>query len=123
MGRPFRRCGRPTATERRHLRPSVVRRRARTGQSPDPRAADQCPVGPRAAPHFGGYSSAEQPGGCPLSGGVAVQFAGRSVALDTSAGIWLAESAVNAKPDTVAALVPSSFAAVARVSHPSARYV
>ena len=35
-----------------------------------------------------------------------MQFAGRSVALDTSAGIWLAESALSAKPDTVAALVP-----------------
>jgi hypothetical protein len=52
-----------------------------------------------------------------------VQFAGRSVALDTSAGIWLAESALSAKPDTVAALVPASFEAVARVFHPAVRYV
>ena len=52
-----------------------------------------------------------------------MQFAGRSVALDTSAGIWLAESAQNAKPDTVAALVPASFEAVARVFHPAVRYV
>src|SRR3954447_12310210 len=114
MGRPFSVCGRPTAApERRQSRPSVVRRRARTGQSPDPRAADHCPVGPRAAPYLGGYSAAEQPGGCPLSGGVVVQFAGRAVALDTSAGIWLAESAKSAPPDTVAALVPASFQAVA----------
>jgi hypothetical protein len=53
----------------------------------------------------------------------AVQFAGRSVALDTSAGIWLAESALSAKPDTVAALVPASFPAMARVFHPAVRYV
>ena len=52
-----------------------------------------------------------------------MQFAGRSVALDTSAGIWLAESAQSAKPDTVAALVPASFEAVARVFHPAVRYV
>jgi len=74
-------------------------------------------------PHYGGYSAAEQPGGCPLSGGVTVQFAGRSVALDTSAGIWLVESAQRAKPDTVAALVPATFEAVARVFHPAVRYV
>jgi hypothetical protein len=58
-----------------------------------------------------------------LGVGATVQFAGRSVALDTSAGIWLAESARSATPDTVAALVPSSFQAVARVFHPAVRYV
>jgi hypothetical protein len=52
-----------------------------------------------------------------------VQFAGRSVALDTSAGLWLAESARKAPADTVAALVPRSFEAVARVFHPAVRYV
>ncbi|MCZ2823504.1 MULTISPECIES: hypothetical protein [unclassified Modestobacter] len=52
-----------------------------------------------------------------------MQFTGRSVALDTSAGIWLAESAASATPATVAALVPSSFEAVARVFHPAVRYV
>ncbi|GAA4727111.1 hypothetical protein GCM10023328_01550 [Modestobacter marinus] len=52
-----------------------------------------------------------------------MQFTGRSVALDTSAGIWLAESAAAAPPCTVAALVPSSFEAVARVLHPAVRYV
>ena len=52
-----------------------------------------------------------------------MQFAGRSVALDTSAGLWLVESASMAKPDTVAALVPASFEAVARVFHPAVRYV
>src|SRR3954469_8503246 len=48
MGRPF-----GVESERRHDRQSVVRRRARTGQSPDPRAADRCPVGPCAAPPSG----------------------------------------------------------------------
>ena len=52
-----------------------------------------------------------------------MQFTGRSVALDTVAGVWLAESARAATPGTVAALVPSSFEAVARVFHPAVRYV
>ena len=52
-----------------------------------------------------------------------MQFAGRPVALDTSAGIWLANSARRAKPDTVGALVPASFEAVLRVFHPAVKYV
>jgi hypothetical protein len=52
-----------------------------------------------------------------------VQFAGRAVALDTSAGLWLAEATRSARPDTVASLVPARFEAVARVFHPAVRYV
>src|SRR3954451_5861107 len=101
MGRPF-----GVESERRHDRPSVVRRRARTGQSPDPRAADNCPVGPRAAPLVSGSSAAEQPGGCPFSGWFpAVHFAGRPVETDLSAAAWIARAV--AQPGAgVAALVP-----------------
>src|SRR3954453_14869182 len=70
-----------------------------------------------------GTAPRSSPGGGRFLGVVGVQFAGRSVALDTSAGIWLAESAQSAKPDTVAALVPASFPAFARVFHPAVRYV
>jgi hypothetical protein len=63
------------------------------------------------------------PGVVRCLGVIAVQFAGRSVALDTTAGIWLVEAATSAKPDTVAALVPKSFEAFARVFHPAVRYV
>jgi hypothetical protein len=52
-----------------------------------------------------------------------VQFAGRAVALDTSAGAWLAEAFARRSLDTVAALVPARFEAVARVFHPAVRYV
>ncbi len=52
-----------------------------------------------------------------------VQFAGRAVALDTSAGLWLAEATRGARADTVAAHVPARFEAVARVFHPAVRYV
>ncbi|MGY1855307.1 hypothetical protein [Modestobacter sp. SYSU DS0290] len=52
-----------------------------------------------------------------------MQFAGRAVALDTTAGQWLAESARSARPETVAALVPAGFPALARVFHPAVRYV
>jgi hypothetical protein len=52
-----------------------------------------------------------------------VQFAGRAVALDTSAGAWLAEAFARRSLDTVASLVPARFEAVARVFHPAVRYV
>jgi hypothetical protein len=52
-----------------------------------------------------------------------VQFAGRAVALDTSAGAWLAEAFARKSLDTVASLVPARFEAVARVFHPAVRYV
>ena len=52
-----------------------------------------------------------------------MQFAGRSVALDTTAGDWLAEALHRAPLDTVGSLVPAGFAAVARVFHPAVRYV
>jgi hypothetical protein len=52
-----------------------------------------------------------------------VQFAGRSVALDTAAGDWLAEALHRAPLDTVGSLVPAGFAAVARLFHPAVRYV
>ena len=52
-----------------------------------------------------------------------MQFAGRSVALDTTAGDWLAEALHRAPLDTVGSLVPAGFAAMARVFHPAVRYV
>jgi hypothetical protein len=52
-----------------------------------------------------------------------VQFAGRPVETDVSGAAWLAASVADRAPDTVAALVPREFAAVARVFHPAVRYV
>ena len=52
-----------------------------------------------------------------------MQFAGRSVALDTTAGAWLADALHRTAPDTVGHLVPAGFPAMARVFHPAVRYV
>ena len=52
-----------------------------------------------------------------------MQFAGRAVALDTSAGAWLTEAFARRSLDTVASLVPARFEAFARVFHPAVRYV
>ena len=52
-----------------------------------------------------------------------MQFAGRPVALDPSAGEWLARAAQKASPGTVAALVTTRFPAIARIFHPAVRYV
>src|SRR3712207_7044316 len=107
MGRPF-----GVETERWHLhRPSVARRRARTGQSPDPRAADTRPVGPRAAAsrwRRGAARGSSVPGdrspAVPAGEGrAAVDTATRSA----PAGRWIAEAVRAATPDTVAALVPA----------------
>src|SRR3712207_5050036 len=114
MGRPF-----GVESERRHDRPSVVRRRARTGQSPDPRAADTCPVGPRAA---------SPRGQAPRSSPGVVRSPGReqrpvsTVGRTAPAGRWIAEAVRRAPRDTVAALLPAGFAAHARVFHPAVRY-
>src|SRR3712207_1593767 len=115
MGRPF-----GVESERWHDRPSVVRRRARTGQSPDPRAAGICPAGPRAAPLLGGLGAAEQPGGCPFSGEGRVAFAGRPVEADVTPGAWVAAALRHDR--SVASLVPPLFEAYARVLHPAVRY-
>src|SRR5829696_6667164 len=103
-------------------RPSVVRRRARTGQSPDPRAADICPVGPRAAASSED-GAAEQPGGCPFSREVSVRLAGLPVQDDVSTGVWVSSARRRGEPGTVAALVPAVFEAYARILHPAVRYV
>src|SRR3954451_17886159 len=97
MGRPF-----GTQSERRHDRPSVVRRRARTGQSPDPRAADTCPVCPRAGPwprqagRGGAARGLSVPGEVPVSTG--------AVETGDSPGAWVA--AALRRDRTVASLVP-----------------
>jgi hypothetical protein len=52
-----------------------------------------------------------------------VQFAGRAVALDTTAGNWLADAVRKYPLDTVGSLVPARFEALARVFHPAVRYV
>ena len=52
-----------------------------------------------------------------------MQFAGRPVVLDPTAGEWITQAAAKAKPDTVAALVTRRFPAVVRVFHPAVRYV
>src|SRR4051812_14207482 len=118
MGRPF-----GVEPERRHDRPSVVRRRARTGQSPDPRAADNCPVGPRAAPLVPqGPAPRSSPGVVRSPGSFrAVQFAGRPVETDLSAAAWIAR-AVAPPGAGAAALAPPVFGAYARVFHPAIRY-
>src|SRR5690349_8410103 len=116
MGRPFR-----LRSERRHDRPSVVRRRARTGQSPDPRAADICPVGPRAAAIDAAPRSS--PGVVrPLGRLQSVQIAGLPVEEDVSLGVWLSSARRRGRPGTVGALVPAVFEAYARVLHPAVRY-
>src|SRR3954452_13398231 len=119
MGRPF-----GVHFERRHDRPSVVRRRARTGQSPDPRAADICPVGPRAAPlPRQGQAPRSSPGVARLPGRFPrVHLVGRPVETDPSAAGWIAAALTPADPPTVASLVPPVFAAYARVLHPAIRY-
>src|SRR3712207_9192745 len=109
MGRPF-----GVESERWHDRPSVVRRRARTGQSPAPRAADICPVGPRAAPGPARQVAVEQPGGCPFPGEGRVAFAGRPVETDISPAAWFADAGW---------IGPPVFPAYARVLHPAIRYV
>src|SRR3954451_6703367 len=127
MGRPF-----GVQFERRHDRPSVVRRRARTGQSPDPRAADICPVGPRAAP---------LPGRDKRRGaarGLSVSWVGsrraprrpsrrdrplrRRLAPPPPAAGGPAARPAPAAPPTVACLLPPVFEAYARVLHPAIRY-
>src|SRR3954451_2028249 len=106
MGRPF-----GVDSERRHDRPSVVRRRARTGQSPDPRAADTCPVGPRAAVLREQAPAPRSSPGVVRSPGRfrPVQLAGRPVETDASAGSWLAGGLVPSVPPTLASLVPPVF--------------
>src|SRR3954469_14514484 len=118
MGRPF-----GVEFERRHDRPSVVRRRARTGQSPDPRAAGTCPAGPRAACPFPGSAPRSSPGVVRSLGRLrAVQFAGRHPETDLSPGAWVADGTAGARWPTVAALLPRGFAGYARVFHPAYRY-
>src|SRR3954453_16917297 len=110
MGRPFRHCARPAGSERRHDRPSVARRRARTGQSPDPRAADICPVGPRAA---------ALPSAAPRSSPGVVRSLGRFLPVQVA---WIAEGLLPWSEHRVGSLVPSVFEAYARVFHPAVRY-
>src|ERR671916_1436989 len=99
MGRPFRLVSEGGAD-----RPSVVRRRARTGQSPDPRAADRCPVGPRAAPSGAPRSS---PGVVRSLGKfLLVQFAGRPLEHDVSPGGWIAPVLRPVDEHVVGSLVP-----------------
>src|SRR3954454_3766345 len=104
MGRPF-----GTQSERRHDRPSVVRRRARTGQSPDPRAADICPVGPRAA---------ALPSAAPRSSPGVVRFLGRFPAVQHD---WIAAALHPFAEHRVSSLVPPVFDAYCRVFHPAVR--
>src|SRR3954467_9510195 len=103
MGRPFR-----LASERRQIaRPSYGGER-----EPDSHPTPGPPTNVQSArvqlPTSVGTAPRSSPGGVRCLGEEAVQSPGRSVALDTSAGIWLAESALSAKPDTVATLVPAS---------------
>src|SRR3954469_10752465 len=109
MGRPFRHCD-SAGSERRHDRPSVVRRRARTGQSPDPRAADICPVGPRAA---------ALPSAAPRSSPGVVRSLGRFLPVQVA---WIAEGLLPWSEHRVGSLVPCGFEAYARVFHPAVRY-
>jgi hypothetical protein len=51
-----------------------------------------------------------------------VQFAGRPVQSDVSAGAWVAEAVRPFSEHVVGGLVPPVFAAYARVFHPAARY-
>src|SRR3954462_11293872 len=124
MGRPFRHCD-SAGSERRHDRPSVARRRARTGQSPDPRAADICPVGPRAAvlPAGRGRRRGAARGVAVLPGWVAPgQLPARPVETDVSAGSWIVAALAAAGPHTVASLVPPVFAGYPRVLPPAVSY-
>src|SRR3712207_3977902 len=116
--------GRPSGVEagRRHDRPSVVRRRARTGQSPDPRAADICPVGPRAAPPDRGWAPRSSPGVVRSPGENHVQLGGLPVEPAVTVGTWVTEAVGRAHWSTVGSLVPPSFPAYARVLHPAYRY-
>jgi hypothetical protein len=51
-----------------------------------------------------------------------VQLAGRPVEDDVTAAEWLAAAVADISPDTVAALLPQAFAAMARIFHPAIRY-
>ncbi|SFK35615.1 hypothetical protein [Geodermatophilus ruber] len=51
-----------------------------------------------------------------------MQFAGRPVEIDVSAGAWIAEAVRPLGEHVVGGLVPPVFAAYARVFHPAARY-
>src|SRR4051812_1731360 len=116
MGRPF-----GVESERRRDRPSVVRRRARTGQSPDPRAADICPVGPRAA--FLREAPRSSPGVVRSPGSFSpVQLGGLPIERDVSVGVWISSARRRGTPGTVAAILPDVFDAYARVLHPAVRY-
>ncbi|HEV7726021.1 MAG TPA: hypothetical protein VGO74_03750, partial [Modestobacter sp.] len=125
MGRPFR----PRSERRQIARPSYGGER-----EPDSHPTPGPPTNVQSArePHSptlgraprnspGVVRSPRQDRGSPR--GARVQFAGRAVALDTSAGAWLAEAFARRSLDTVASLVPARFEAVARVFHPAVRYV
>src|SRR3954453_1787001 len=124
MGRPFRGCGRRTTAERRHpARPSYGGER-----EPDSHPTPGPPTVVQSArvqlPRLAGSSATEQPGGCPFSGRLQrVQFAGRAVALDTSAGLWLAGATRSARPAPAASPLPARLEAAARVFPPAGRYV
>jgi hypothetical protein len=52
-----------------------------------------------------------------------VELGGLTVETDVSTGVWVSSARRRGEPGTVGALVPSVFAAYARVFHPAVRYV